>query len=72
MKRVALPMQDASWYEENAVELRLATPALSLDTDRGVVQTEGEKLPYDACVLATGSEPVRLPVPRAGRCPRSW
>ena len=63
VERDSLPMQGASWYEENGVKLRLSTPALSLDTDRGVVRTEGADVPYDACVLATGSEPLRIPVP---------
>ena len=37
-----------------------------VDRDRGVVETEnGEEIYYDACVLATGSEPIRLPIPGA-------
>ena len=70
VNRAALPMQGARWYEENAVELRLATPALSLDPRRGVVETESGEVPYEACVLATGSEPMRLPVP-GGELPES-
>lgn len=62
--RAALPMVDEGWYANNGVELRLATNAVALDRDGGVVEVEGgEALPYDACVLATGSEPVRIPVP---------
>ena len=39
---------------------------MKLDRDRGVVETEnGEEIPYDACVLATGSEPIRIPIPGA-------
>lgn len=63
VERSALPMQGARWYEENGVELKLATPVLALDTGRGVVETEGGEVPYDACVLATGSEPLRIPIP---------
>ncbi|QIN78990.1 NAD(P)/FAD-dependent oxidoreductase [Rubrobacter marinus] len=63
VERAELPMQGAGWYEENGVELRLATSALSLDAGRGVVATETGEIPYDACVLATGSEPLRIPVP---------
>lgn len=58
-----LPMRPAEWFEENAVELRLTTPAEALNTSRRMVRTRSEELTYDACVIATGSEPVRLPVP---------
>lgn len=59
-----LPMQGLRWYAEHAVERRLSTRVAGLDTKRGVVEIEGgEELAYDACVLATGSEPIRIPVP---------
>lgn len=62
--RDALPLEDAGWYAENGVELRTATVAANLDRERGVVEADsGEEFSYDACVLATGSEPIRLPIP---------
>ncbi len=63
--REALPIQDHRWYEHNHVELHLATSATVLDRERMVVETAGGEFPYNACVLATGSEPLRLPVPGA-------
>jgi 3-phenylpropionate/trans-cinnamate dioxygenase ferredoxin reductase component len=63
--REELPIEHPGWYRENGVELRLATSVTSLDADRAVVETEDGEIHYDACVLATGSEPVRLPVPGA-------
>ena len=63
VERDDLPMQDEEWFEENNVELRLATTVGALDRDRRVVTTENGEVPYDACVLATGSEPIRIPVP---------
>ena len=60
-----LPLEDRSWYQENNVELRLATRALTLDRNRQVIETESGEVPFDACVLATGSEPFRIPVPGA-------
>lgn len=63
--RDELPMQGRNWYEENNIELHLSTESTGLDTERMVVQTEDGEFPYDACVLATGSEPFRLPVPGA-------
>ena len=63
--REELPMEPERWYEENGVDLRLTTRASSVDRDRRVVETEDGEFPYDVCVLATGSEPVRLPVPGA-------
>lgn len=63
--RDELPMQDDRWYDENDVELHLTTSATALDRERMVVETEDGEFPYDVCVLATGSEPLRLPVPGA-------
>lgn len=62
--REELPLEDGGWYEQNGVEVRLSTSVAALDRVRRIVGTDaGEDLPYDTCVLATGSEPVRIPVP---------
>ena len=64
--RDELPIESPGWYEENGIELRTTTLVAGLDRDRGVVESEnGEEIPYDSLVLATGSEPVRIPVPGA-------
>jgi 3-phenylpropionate/trans-cinnamate dioxygenase ferredoxin reductase subunit len=64
--REDLPIQDDGWYEDNDVGLRLSTVVAGLDRDgRMVTLDDGEELPYNACVLATGSEPIRLPIPGA-------
>jgi 3-phenylpropionate/trans-cinnamate dioxygenase ferredoxin reductase component len=66
MPRKDLFLEEDRWYEENEVELGLSTGVIALDRERRVVETErGEEVPYDACVLATGSEPIRIPVPGA-------
>ena len=47
---------------------RPATPILRLDlAAREAVTAGGERIPYDRCVLATGSRAVRLPLPGAER-----
>ncbi|CAA9438185.1 MAG: Ferredoxin reductase [uncultured Rubrobacteraceae bacterium] len=64
--RDELSIEDEGWYRDNDVELRLSTVVEAVDRERAVVETDtGEQLSYDACVLATGSEPVRIPVPGA-------
>ena len=60
--REELPMLEHRWYEENNVELRTSTTVTAFDPGRMTVETENGEIPYDACVLATGSEPLRLPV----------
>lgn len=60
-----LPIQDPHWYKEHGVELQLSTTVTALDRDRMIVETGEDEVPYDVCVLATGSEPLRLPVPGA-------
>jgi 3-phenylpropionate/trans-cinnamate dioxygenase ferredoxin reductase component len=63
--REELPIEHPRWYRENCVELLLATSVTSLDAGRAVVETDEGEIHYDACVLATGSEPARVPVPGA-------
>jgi 3-phenylpropionate/trans-cinnamate dioxygenase ferredoxin reductase subunit len=66
MARDELPIENAKWYEDNNVEIRTMTTVRALDRDRGLVETEESgDVPYDACVLATGSEPFRIPIPGA-------
>jgi 3-phenylpropionate/trans-cinnamate dioxygenase ferredoxin reductase component len=64
--REDLPIENAGWYGENDVDLRLGTVVARLNRDSQTLEMEdGEELSYDTCVLATGSEPIRLPVPGA-------
>lgn len=58
-----LPMEQLEWYEKNGVKLRLSTSVHAIDVDRRLVETGTGKVGYDALVLATGSKPLRLPVP---------
>jgi 3-phenylpropionate/trans-cinnamate dioxygenase ferredoxin reductase component len=58
--------EDPSWYSEHEVELRTGTHVESLDVGgRAVVLDGGERVDYDALLLATGAEPRRLPLPGA-------
>ena len=60
-----LPLEAAEWYDEHEVAL-VHSRACELDLERRAVRTEaGEWIAFEACVLATGSEPARLPVPGA-------
>jgi len=58
--------EDPGWYAEHDVELRTSTVVDSLDVaGRAVVLAGGERIDYDALLLATGAEPKRVPVPGA-------
>jgi 3-phenylpropionate/trans-cinnamate dioxygenase ferredoxin reductase component len=55
--------EDAGWYEQHDVELRTSTTIASLDAaGRAVVLADGERVDYDALLLATGAEPKRPPI----------
>jgi 3-phenylpropionate/trans-cinnamate dioxygenase ferredoxin reductase component len=55
--------EDAGWYADHDVELRTSTTAASLDVAASaVVLEDGERVDYDALLLATGAEPKRPPV----------
>jgi 3-phenylpropionate/trans-cinnamate dioxygenase ferredoxin reductase subunit len=58
--------EDAGWYEQHDVELRTSAPVAALDVgERAVVLEGGERVDYDALLLATGAEPKRPPIPGA-------
>jgi NADPH-dependent 2,4-dienoyl-CoA reductase/sulfur reductase-like enzyme len=48
-------------FETLGLELRLGCEALAVRADAHVLDTSAGPVPYDALVLATGAEPVRLP-----------
>ena len=57
---------DEAWYADNNVELRLGTPATSLDTQAHTVTLrDGTVVGYDKLLLATGSSARALAVPGA-------
>jgi nitrite reductase (NADH) large subunit len=59
-----LQLASASWYAERNIDLRLGQRALRIDRRRRViVASEGGDIPYDHCVIATGSSPFVPPVP---------
>jgi len=62
--RDELFMEPAGRYRELGIDLRLGCAVAELDpAARRVVTEKGEELRFGGCVLATGSEPLRLPVP---------
>jgi len=61
-----IPLRPAEFYKEHDIDLRLSSRAAALDTARRQVQlSDGGRIAYDTLLLATGAEPVRLPVPGA-------
>jgi len=61
-----LPLRPDSFYAEVGIELRLNTEVASIDTKaRKVIIAGGGTVSYDRLLLATGAEPVRLPIPGA-------
>ena len=59
-------LRSADFYRERGIDLRLNTRVTSIDTaNRHVQEADGSRHPYDALLLATGADPVRLEVPGA-------
>src|ERR1700753_2211170 len=61
-----MPLRPDDFYKEANIDLRLKSEVKSIDTNaRQVTLAGGEVVPYDRLLLATGAEPVRLPIPGA-------
>jgi NADPH-dependent 2,4-dienoyl-CoA reductase/sulfur reductase-like enzyme/nitrite reductase/ring-hydroxylating ferredoxin subunit len=62
----ANPLRPSAFYLEHRIDLQLDAPAATLDTkNRRVQLVDGNRHAYDALLLATGAEPVRLDIPGA-------
>ena len=59
-----MPLRADDFYREEKIDLRLGVEVASIDTKaKNVLLAGGEAIPYDRLLLATGAEPVRLPIP---------
>lgn len=58
-------LRDAVWYEGQRIRLRTGSPATAIDIAAGTVTVAGEAIAFDRLVLATGSDPILLPLPGA-------
>jgi 3-phenylpropionate/trans-cinnamate dioxygenase ferredoxin reductase subunit len=62
----ALRVNEPALYREQEIELRLGMPVAAIDPGaKEIVLGDGERIAYDAGLLATGAEPLRLTVPGA-------
>lgn len=63
-----IPLRPPEWYLERNIDLVLNSRVTSLDTKRKTLTTEhGSTYGYGALLLATGADPVKLPLEGAGR-----
>lgn len=61
-----LPLRPADFYTDSGIDLHLATRVDAIDmTARAVVTQGGGRYAFDRLLIATGAEPVRLPIPGA-------
>jgi NADPH-dependent 2,4-dienoyl-CoA reductase/sulfur reductase-like enzyme/nitrite reductase/ring-hydroxylating ferredoxin subunit len=61
-----VPLRPASFYADNGIDLRLKASVAAIDARGHTVRlASGEEIPYDRALLATGAEPIHLPIPGA-------
>jgi len=61
-----IPLRPPEFFAEQQIDLKLGVRAARVDApNRRVVMEDGASYEYDALLLATGAEPVRLDVPGA-------
>jgi NADPH-dependent 2,4-dienoyl-CoA reductase/sulfur reductase-like enzyme/nitrite reductase/ring-hydroxylating ferredoxin subunit len=59
-----VPLRPETFYSESNIDLRLNTEVASIDVGANkIVTATGKDIRYDRLLLATGAEPVRLPIP---------
>ncbi|MGW8825381.1 nitrite reductase large subunit NirB [Paenibacillus lautus] len=61
-------INDWDWYKENRIQLHAGHTVNRIDTlHRKVFSEQGAVAPYDALIIATGSNPFMLPLPGADK-----
>jgi NADPH-dependent 2,4-dienoyl-CoA reductase/sulfur reductase-like enzyme/nitrite reductase/ring-hydroxylating ferredoxin subunit len=59
-----IPLRSPDFYKEHGIDLRLATRVAAIDPPGHTLRlADGSALAFDALLLATGSEPIRLVIP---------
>ena len=66
MERERLYFRPEAFYSDNDIDLRLATPVDAIDAAARTVTAGDETIAYDELILATGSDPRRLPAAIGG------
>lgn len=62
----SLALKPASFYAEHGIDLRMGVSATAIDrTAKTVTLSDGETVPYDVLILATGARARKLPIPGA-------
>ncbi len=63
-----MPLKPDSFYSDANIDLRVSTDVTKIEIKaRHVATAGGETVTYDRLLLATGAEPVVLPIPGAGQ-----
>ncbi|MEP9399727.1 FAD-dependent oxidoreductase [Mesorhizobium sp. KR2-14] len=63
-----IPLRSPKYYARKQIDLQLGTSVERIDPEaRTVIAADGRSFPFDRLLLATGAEPVRLPIPGADR-----
>lgn len=61
-----MPLKPESFYADNKIALQLGTNVTGIDIpNRKVTVADGRAFPFDRLLIATGAEPVRVPIPGA-------
>ncbi len=56
-------INDEAWYRDNGITLHAGAAVETLDQESRKVRAGGIEVSYDRLILATGSDPIRLPLP---------
>ena len=62
----AICLAPRDWYKQHGIDLLTGDPVVDIDrVERSATTASGRTIVYDKLVLATGSRPIRLPLPGA-------